>query len=713
MALVAAVVASVALTTLGGAGPASAETTLEVDAGYAGAFVPGQEVPIRVRVTADRLVRGTLEVAVGTPENGTPVAMAVEVPGGGQKQFLMTAPAGLNQSPDVTARLRQDDRVIAAGRTTIRAAADTELVGILPGALRGRAVPGVQPLVVDAGTARFAAVGEAELEGAPGTLSPLSTLAADADELGRLSPGARAGVLRWLDAGGRLLVDSAKGQVVPGLPDAWQPGPRGRAPAGRGEVVATDGAIAANRWSGLVEPSGWGTLSARFVGDLPLPFTLARDAGLRTPELGWLVGFLVVYVVVVGPLLFLAVRRRGRPELAWVAVPLVALVFSSGSYVVGRDLRKSTQLVHASVLASGPSGSTATTYVGVFSRSGETARIGFPAGWSTGGFSDLGQTPSSSVVNMTADGPDARLPLNTGEFGMVHATGPVPHVASLDVTATSDAGGRVTGTIRNGTAFDLDAVAVLGSTSTLVGTLGAGAEAPFAVGNAGVVRMDGGGDGFGVWASNRAFLNDSEEPVDFGLWQAAMRQGGVNYLTPNTVVAAGWTRDFVPDVRVGGHSAKADGRTVVLARAAVTPAPQAPLALAARRDIVRDPFANRLNGAGGQNTGSVVRFVLPSGVDTSKLTLQSPFGSVEVWQDGAWKSAACDVPGCPANAKPGVVVNACPPGPVPCAPVAEARAFVAADLTVPAGAIRDGVIFARVLGPVSIDQGGLVLSRAT
>jgi hypothetical protein len=41
---------------------AGAETTIEVEAGYAGSFVPGQEVPVRVRVSTDRLLRATLEM---------------------------------------------------------------------------------------------------------------------------------------------------------------------------------------------------------------------------------------------------------------------------------------------------------------------------------------------------------------------------------------------------------------------------------------------------------------------------------------------------------------------------------------------------------------------------------------------------------------------------------------------------------------------------
>ncbi len=687
-----------------GARPASAETTLEVDAGYAGSFIPGKEVPVRVRVSADRLVRGTLEVAIGNPENGVPVAMAVEIPGGGQKQFLIVAPAGLNPTPDVTARLRQDDRVVASGKTAIRAAPDTELVGILPGALRGRAVPGPAPLAVDAGTARFAAVGEAELERAPASLGPLSTLAADADELSRLSPVARAGVLRWLDSGGRLLVDAARGQAVPGLPDALQPGARGRVTAGLGEVVATDGAIAANRWSGLIEPSSWGMYAARFAGPLPLTFTLARDAGLRTPEIGWLVGFLAVYVVAVGPVLFFAVRRRGRPELAWVAVPLIAVAFSTGSYVVGHNIRKATQLVHASVLSTGPGGPVATSYVGVFSRGGETARVGFPSGWTSGAFADLGSAATASAVDLTADGPDVRVPLEAGQFGMVHATGPALDAGGLEVTAAAEPSGRVTGTVRNATTFAMDPVAVfVGSATSRLGALGAGEQRTFTLPDAGGARMAGAGD-FGVWAGPARVFEEGG-PVDFGLWQAALRQGGLNYFSHAGVVAAGWTRDFVPDVRVSGNTSKPEGRTVVLTRAPVASAAQVPLLLTARRDIVRDAFGSRPNV--GNAIGSVVRFVLPAGTDPAKLRLQSPIGSIEIWQDGAWRPAKCEAPACAAdvgrNGPPSMLICA-PNVPCPPQPGIALAPFQVVELAVPAAAVKDGVVYARTTVPAPLDQ---------
>jgi hypothetical protein len=682
------------------ASPAAAETTIQVDAGYAQGFVPGKEVPVRIRVSADRLVRGTLEVGVGTQENGVPVAMPVEVPGGSQKEFLVIAPSGLNQSPDITARLLQGDQVIASGTVDLRSSTETELVGLLPGALRGRPVPGQVPLAVDAGTARFAAIGEAELEQAPASLGPLSALVADVDELARLSPGARAGVLRWVETGGRLLVDSARGQAVPGVPDAWQPGAQGRAVAGLGEVVATAGAVAAGRWSGLIEPSGRAAASARFGGDVPLASTLATDAGLRTPEIGWLVAFLAVYVVVVGPAVFFAVRRRGRPELAWVAVPLVAILFSSGSWAVGRNLRKATELVHATVLTNGAGGPLATSYVGVFSRAGETARIGFPAGWSSGTFVDFGAAATPTVVTQTAAGPEARLPLDTGQFGMVHGTGPIDVPGGLEVSAGVEIGGRVSGEVRNATPFRLEEVAVfVGSDTATVGDLGPGERRVFAV-NPGQARFGGGNPEFQAWGGPRFGTPDSV--ADFGLWQAALRAGGVNFLAPDAAVAAGWTRDFSPEVRVGSRTATPEGRTVVVGRNHVRPPATGTTTIAARREIVRDPFADRF-GPGGRGGGSVVRFVFPEGADTSNLVLPNLFGSAEVWQDGAWRLASCDGANCNGPGGligPGIVAacNEGQPCPIPFPPGGFRQ------LSVPAASVQNGVAYVRVPGPASLEQ---------
>ncbi|HEX7277906.1 MAG TPA: hypothetical protein VF244_11070, partial [Acidimicrobiales bacterium] len=267
-AALAAVAVPVLLIVGPAAGPAAAATTLKVTGAYDGSYVPGRPLAVRVQVAADRLIRGRLEVSAA---DGTPVAIAVEVPGGSTKEFLVVVPAWqsfrFDGAVEVLARLREGSTDVASGSGAVRSSTGQELVGLLPGALGGRAVPGPAPLAVDAGTARFTAVGPAELAQAPDSLGPVSTMAAAADELLRLPPATRTALLAWVEQGGHLLIDADRGQTVEGLPAAWQPGRDGRSPAGRGEIRLTAGAIAGGQWPGLVEPTGWaatGDPSLRF-----------------------------------------------------------------------------------------------------------------------------------------------------------------------------------------------------------------------------------------------------------------------------------------------------------------------------------------------------------------------------------------------------------------------------------------------------------------
>jgi hypothetical protein len=698
-----AVVAIALVTPLVHAGPAAADTTLQVDAGYGGAFVPGKAVPVRVAISADRLLRGTLEVVVGA---ATPVELPVEVPGGSQKQFLVVAGTALQASPVVSARLRQDGQVVTKD-VPLRAAGDQELVGLLPGVLAGRGLPGPAPLAVDVGTARFAALGDAELQQAPDSLGPLSTIGMDAGELAGLAPQARAGVLSWIEHGGRLLVDAERGRPIAGLPDDWQPGAGGRASAGLGEVVATGGAMAAGRWANLVEPASTGSTSNALGAAASAAASLASEAGLRSPRLGWLVGFLAVYVILVGPVLFFAVRRRRRPELAWVAVPLVAILFSTGSYVVGRNVRKATELVHGTVLSMGTTGPTASTYVGVFSRSGASVRLGFPAGWSTTSLAaDVTGPARPASVTLTSGGPDARIPLDAGQFGLVAAAGPASSTGALQVSASVGPGGGVVGTVHNGTGFTLDDVAVLaGADGVRLGGLVPGQTSDWTVANPAAAGM--GPPEFRLWGN----LQGTGAP-DMSLWQAATQVGGTGFRGLGSVVVAGWTREFVPSVRVDGRLQRPQGKTVVVARAPVhSGGATDPIEAAVRQDVVRDPF----NGTGlGVGPGpSVVRFVLPAGVPAAGLALHSPFGQADIWRDGAWQPAACEDAGCTA-AGSGLAVSTgravCPPT-VPCPPAPPTTALLVkpglpgAALAVPESAVRDGVVYARVNGPVSLSAG--------
>lgn len=630
-----------------GAPPAAAATTLRVSGAYDGSYVPGRPLAVRVQVAADRLVRGRLDVSAG---GGTPVGIPVEIPGGSNKEFLVVLPAWQSFRFDgavgVLARLRDGTEEVAAANGVVQSSRGQELVGLLPGALGGRGVPGPAPLAIDAGTARFAAVGAAELAQAPGSLGPVSTLAAAADELVRLPPAATTAILAWVDQGGHLLVDADPGQTVAGLPAAWQPGGDGRAAAGRGEVRLTGGAIAGGRWAGLVEPTGWaatGDPSLRFGGGF-VGQVLANEAGLQVPRLGWLVTFLVLYVLVAGPVVFLVVRRQRRPELAWVAVPLVAVMFTAGAYVGGRGLRNTTRQVATSVLTTGAMGTTADTWTGLFSARGQTSRLLFPPGWLPGGESDIqGPTPLASVT-LTADGAEATIPLDPGQFGIVPAAGPVTADGALEVTGTARVADAASGRVRNATPWPLDDVAVfVGTGGSLVGHLEAGEEREWTVEDA---DQNFGFDGapgieFRLWGGFSPFDTRRENVTDMGLWETAKAYSGQDFLAPGEVVAAGWTRSFTPPIKVDGHEAGSGGRSLVLGRARLS-VPADGAALDVRREVVRAPDFR----GGGPNETVVVRFVTGDpdrggrATDPARLLVRAPAPEMEVWRDGRWQQLA-------------------------------------------------------------------------
>jgi hypothetical protein len=119
---------------------------------------------------------------------------------------------------------------------------------------------------------------------------------------------------------------------------------------GQGEVIflAFDPTVqAVQAWSGLagffhsllVEPSQASIRNYSFLDWAQAGEAASLVAGLRLPSAGWLVVFLGAYVLSVGPLNFWLLRRSGRRELAWVTIPILVILFSVLTFVVGRGLR--------------------------------------------------------------------------------------------------------------------------------------------------------------------------------------------------------------------------------------------------------------------------------------------------------------------------------------------------------------------------------------
>ncbi len=72
-----------------------------------------------------------------------------------------------------------------------------------------------------------------------------------------------------------------------------------------------------------------------------LLYALQNLPVLDLPSLRLLLPLLFLYIIVLGPINYMLLRRRKRLELGWVTIPLITIVFSVGVYGVGYYLRGS------------------------------------------------------------------------------------------------------------------------------------------------------------------------------------------------------------------------------------------------------------------------------------------------------------------------------------------------------------------------------------
>ena len=156
-------------------------------------------------------------------------------------------------------------------------------------------------------------------------------------------------------------------------------------PVGGGRVVLIGGDMATpayRAWDGA--PGFWArivptdALLEQFWGaGVPRRTrSLGDDRGARTlpalevPPAELLLVVIVGYILLIGPISYLVLRRVDRRELAWVTAPILIVLFSACSYGIGRSLKGSDVVVNQiTVTRTTPVGSAATvdTYAGVFS----------------------------------------------------------------------------------------------------------------------------------------------------------------------------------------------------------------------------------------------------------------------------------------------------------------------------------------------------------
>ena len=269
-----------------------------------------------------------------------------------------------------------------------------------------------------------------------------------------------------------------------------------------GPDVATDAFRgwdgSASLWSRMLPTNA--LFESAFGGGLPdreqvassMQQALNTLPALEVPPAELLLAVIVGYILLIGPVSYLVLRRLDRRELAWITAPVLVLLFTACSYGIGLSLKGSDVIVNQiAVLRSSTAGTAATveTFAGVFSPTRATfdvlveadALLGHLGGTLTG--EELLPAPAAAAAAVVAEqGDPARLrqlAIPAGGYEYLRADGVVDHEPALQVTWSYEDGNLV-GTVTNAGEVALDDVAYISvGGGEMIGPLDPGESASF------------------------------------------------------------------------------------------------------------------------------------------------------------------------------------------------------------------------------------------
>ena len=598
--------------------------TLNIQAGYDGAYRLGDWFPVVVTVANDGPdVRGVLEWRFSGRDDEPTFQRSIDLPRGSRKRVTIDVFAhDLVRSGQL--RLLDGGTVLAEQETPVEAIDQSRfLIGVVsddPALLNSL---NSLNLPFSAG----ASVRHIALETLPErsvALRGVNALFLHDVDTSALTPSQRDALALWVQLGGQLIVGGGSsgqrtaaglaellpvdvnseiaqgdlaplGQIAsvePPTPSAAalsQARPREGAaglPAnqallyrwarGAGAVTFATFDLAGLRgWTG--EPDLWGRLLAPL--EVLAPGLDARQrrlnllqSTLRLPSLGlpsaWaLLVFLIGYILVIGPINYLVLRRLRRLEWAWLTVPGAVLLFAGGLYVVGFGLRGGQSQLSQIAIVQGSEGQArgfATAFVGLFSPQRASYTLLFPSDTLVSEartWNDL--TNETSVANEIDTGMEVpNVLVDVGSIRTFMSEGAVDVTASIQSDIHTSAG-QVTGQIRNTGSQPLeDVLIVRGSSFQQVGTLAPGASQ--------TVELDL-SNNF-PWGANlsRAGLFDRQQLLSTLFEGGATRFGNPNAsgqsVDPEGLYLLAWSNTPSVPVNVDGVAANQQGLTLYMIR---------------------------------------------------------------------------------------------------------------------------------------------------
>ena len=211
---------------------------------------------------------------------------------------------------------------------------------------------------------------------------------------------------------------------------------------------------------------------------------LLRDAlnlpALRLPSIGLLLLLVSSYIIVVGPVNFLLLRRLRRVELAWVTTPLLVLGFTAAAYGSTFVIRGVRPQITQFAIIQGYEGQTQgrlTAFLGVFSPQRHSYRLDFapevlvtPGSFENFHFEPVTVTSDGNVTGMR------ELLVDVSALRMLLLEAPTSAVPVVQSSLTTDRDGTVHGQVRlTGERPLRDALLIIGSSAQVLGDLQTGA----------------------------------------------------------------------------------------------------------------------------------------------------------------------------------------------------------------------------------------------
>jgi hypothetical protein len=201
--------------------------------------------------------------------------------------------------------------------------------------------------------------------------------------------------------------------------------------------------------------------------DSQLVGAVSQLPSLALPPIGGLILLLVAYILLIGPINYLVLRRLDRREWAWVTMPVLIVAFAVGAYGFGAALRGSDVLVNEVALVRGSPGATdgtAQVYVGVFSPSRGSYQVSVPGGAllssPINGEFFGGDSTAGTLDVLQGDPAKVRdLAVGFGSLRTIRAETPV--TVPMLTADLSIVDGRLKGTLTNGSQTTLEKPAVV------------------------------------------------------------------------------------------------------------------------------------------------------------------------------------------------------------------------------------------------------------